>query len=105
MRRVFSSRQSLPLLLGAALLAGVTFVIVRGGGKAVDGVSANAGATDSPNGRELVTIRFDSKWKLKRASWGSVTVPEPPPAPEHDESEVAPEAEKWDGLDVAVTGR
>jgi hypothetical protein len=104
MKRWLSSRQSLPMLVGAMLLAGITFVIVRAGNRAVEGVNESTGAPGTPEGRELVTIRFDSKWKLKRASWGPVTVPEPPPEPE-PEPEGEPGGERWRGLDVAVTGR
>jgi hypothetical protein len=99
MKRLFSSSQSLPLLVGAVLLAGITFVIVRSGGQAVEDVNSTA-APGEPGGRELVTIRLDSKWKLKRASWGPVTKPEPvEPEPE---VEPDPMAERWKGLDVAV---
>jgi hypothetical protein len=100
MKRLFSSSQSLPLLVGAVLLAGVTFVIVRSGGQAVENVNSTA-APGAPGGRELVTIRLDSKWKLKSASWGPVTKPEPAPEPD-PEVEPDPLGDRWKGLDVAV---
>ena len=55
----------------------------------------------APGGRELVTIRLDSKWKLKSASWGPVTKPEPAPEPD-PEVEPDPLGDRWKGLDVAV---
>jgi hypothetical protein len=100
MKRWFSSTRSLPLLVGAMLCAGITLVIVRSGSRAVEDVNAGA-APGEPGGRELVTIRLNSKWKLKRASWGPVTVPEPPPEPD-PEVEPDPASDRWKGLDIAV---
>lgn len=100
---LFSSRQSLPLLAGTVALTLLTFFLIRGGNRAMEDVGERTGGGAAADQRELVTIRLDSKWKLKRASWGSVEVPPKPAAAEQDPSD--PLAEKFKGLDVAVIGQ
>ena len=100
MKRLLSSRQSLPLLLGTIALAIVTYVLTRAGNQAVDDVTQQQSSKSGTMDRELVTIRVGSKWKLKKASWGSVEPPEQPlPAPEEEPD---PAEKAFAGLDIAV---
>ena len=99
-KSLFSSRQSLPLLIGAVTLAIVALLLLRGGTHVVDEMNRQNGAR--PDERELVTIQVGTKYKLKRASWGPVTPPEKEP-PEETEPEPAPQP--FEGLDVGVQGR
>jgi len=98
MKRLLSSRQSLPLLLGTIALAVVTYVLTRAGNQAVDDVTQQAGK-NGPNDRELVTIKVGSRFRLKRASWGSV---QPPEQPLPTEEEPDPLQDAFQGLDIAV---
>jgi len=104
MKRLVSSRQSLPLILGTLALALITYVLMRAGNQAVDDVSQqSSGKSGAPADRELVTIHVGARWKLKKASWGSVQPPEKPlplPEEEHD-----PKTDAYQGLDIAVVGK
>jgi len=104
-KRYFTSRRSLPVLAGAIVLAVVTLLMLNKGNQALDRIAAHEGGRYAEaNHRELVTVRLDSRWKLGHTSWGMLAPPPPEPPLETDD-EPEPGADRFDGLDIAVTGR